>query len=133
MLLALVLLFFIGPIAEIYVLLKAGGSFGVLPVIAACVATALAGGVLLRLQGLAAINKAQRTVRDGGVPVEAVVDGVFLAMAAPLLMTPGFITDLIGFLFLTPPFRHWAARRALAAIRSRIARGDVVVIRRGDH
>lgn len=127
----LIALFLIGPIAEIYVLLAVGGAIGALPVIAACVGTAVLGGFLLRLQGLAALQSAQADIADGRVPVEAAADAVFLVVAAPLLMTPGFITDALGFLLLIPALRRWIARRALAWIRGRIERGEAsVFIRR---
>ena len=127
MILFLIALFVIAPIAEIYVLLAAGGAFGVWPVIFACVATAVIGGFLLRLQGLKAIAGAQRDLQDGKVPVEAAVDGVFLAIAAPMLMLPGFLTDALGFLLLTPPFRHAVARAAFARLKRSIDQGETRV------
>lgn len=120
----LIALFIVGPLAEIYVLLAVGGAIGVWPVIAACIGTAVVGGFLLRLQGLAALRSARGDIADGRVPVEAAADAVFLVVAAPLLMTPGFITDTLGFVLLVPVVRRWIARRALAWIRSRIERGE---------
>ncbi len=116
MTLALVLLFVIGPIAEIYLLLTVGGAFGVLPVVGACIFTAVAGGVILRLQGLAALNAARRDLASGAAPVEALTDGVFLVLAAPFLMTPGFITDAVGFALLTPPIRRFLAARIVSRL-----------------
>ena len=131
MLFALILLFVIGPIAEIYVLLAAGGTFGVWPVIAACIATAILGGVILRLQGLAALQSAQRDLNDGKAPVEAVADGVFLIIAAPFLMTPGFLTDAVGFSLLIPPVRRWIARTVLKRLKHSVETGQTrVTIRR---
>lgn len=131
MILFLVALFILAPIAEIYVLLTVGGVLGVWPVVFACIATAVIGGFVLRLQGLAAFEAARRDLEAGRAPVEAAADGVFLVIAAPLLMTPGFITDAIGFALLTPPIRHWIARQALAWLRRRIESGDTrVYIRR---
>lgn len=120
-------LFIIGPIAEIYVLLTAANAIGVWPVILACIGTAVLGGFLLRLEGLAALRSAQADMTDGRVPVEAAVDAIFLVLAAPLLMTPGFITDTIGFLLLVPPLRHWIARQALKRLRRSIETGDTKV------
>ncbi len=111
------------PIAEMFVLLKAGGAFGVLPVIAAVVATALIGGAIIRLQGLQALHRLRESTRNGETPVKPVVDGFFLLIAAPFLMTPGFITDAFGFLLLVPPFRHAIAREALKRIRASIESG----------
>lgn len=124
MALLLVILFVIAPIIEIYVLLSAGSVFGVPPVIAACVGTAILGGVLIRLQGLAALNAARRDMAGGQPPVASAVDGAMLIVAAPFLMTPGFVTDAVGFALLIPPVRRWLGRRALAAIKRRMDRGD---------
>ena len=126
MLFALILLFILGLIAEIYVLLTAAQSFGVLPVIAACLITAFLGGFIIRLQGLAALNAARSDLQTGRLPVDSAVDGALLIVAAPLLMTPGFITDAAGFLLLVPPLRRALARMALRTVRARI------VIREGD-
>ncbi|WDI32801.1 FxsA family protein [Hyphococcus flavus] len=120
MLFALLALFIVGPIAEIYVLLIAGNAFGAVPVIAACLLTAFLGGFIIRLQGLAALNNARGDLQTGRLPVDSAVDGALLVVAAPLLMTPGFITDLIGFALLTPPLRRALARYALSRIRASI-------------
>ncbi len=128
MLLFLVALFFAGPIAEIYVLLRAGEAFGAGPVVAACIATAILGGLILRLQGLAALNSARRDLDQGRPPVEAAADGVFLLIAAPFLLTPGFITDTLGFLLLIPPLRRFIARRMLARLRRSVDEGRTTLI-----
>ena len=120
MLFALITLFIIGPIAEIYVLLAAGSAFGVLPVIAMCIFTAFLGGFIIRLQGVAALNNARNDLQTGRLPVDSAVDGALLIVAAPLLMTPGFITDALGFSLLIPPVRRMLARLALKHIRARI-------------
>ncbi len=127
MLLILVALFIIGPIAEIYVLLSAGSAFGVLPVIAACLATAFLGGWIIRLQGLAAVKGAQRDLDAGRPPVASAVNGALLLVAAPFLMTPGFLTDAMGFVLLIPPVRMFLAKQALRHIKKRIDRGDAKI------
>lgn len=123
----LIVLFILAPIAEIYVLLTAGTVFGVWPVIAACLATAFLGGWLIRLQGAAALNAARKDMNTGRLPVASAVDGVLLFVAAPLLMTPGFITDILGFCLLIPPIRRALARLVLAKIKRRIERGDATI------
>ncbi|MEL6380198.1 MAG: FxsA family protein [Pseudomonadota bacterium] len=123
----LILLFLIMPVAEIYVLLSAGSQFGVLPVIAACIFTAVLGGVLLRMQGVSALHKAQQSVRSGKVPVESAVDGVLLLVSAPFLMTPGFLTDVAGFLLLVPAVRRAIGRAALRRLKAKIDRGEARV------
>ena len=66
----------------------------------------------------------------GTVPVDAVVDGVLLIVAAPLLMTPGFITDALGFALLTPPIRRLIAVYALDQLKKRHAEGRITIIQR---
>jgi len=127
MLLILFVLFVLGPIVEIYVLLTAGAVFGPLPVIGACLATAFLGGWIIRLQGLAALNAARSDLAEGRPPVASAVNGALLAVAAPFLMTPGFLTDAIGFSLLFPPIRQALARYALKEIKKRIERGDAIV------
>lgn len=127
MLLILLILFVAGPVAEIFVLLSAGQALGVLPVIAACLATAFLGGWLIRVQGLAALEAARRDLAEGRPPVASAVDGALLAVAAPLLMTPGFITDALGFALLFPPFRRFLGRLALRELKKRIERGEATI------
>lgn len=124
MLFVIVALFIIGPIAEIYVLLTAAEAFGVLPVIAMCLLTAFLGGFIIRWQGLNALNAARSDLQTGRLPVDSAVDGALLIVAAPLLMTPGFLTDAAGFTLLIPPVRRLIARQALKAVRARIVRRD---------
>ena len=131
MLFILIALFVIGPIAEIYVLLAAGSAFGVLPVIAACIVTAIVGGWVIRLQGVAAINAARRDLDAGRPPIASAVDGALLVVAAPFLMTPGFLTDAVGFALLTPPFRQFLGRVLLREIKKRMGRsGPTITIHR---
>ncbi len=116
------------PIAEIYVLLQAGGVFGALPVIAAVVGTALLGGLIIRWQGLQALHQLREHSAQGSTPVQPVVDGVFLLVAAPFLMTPGFITDAFGFLLLVPAIRHAIARYFLQRIKKSMDEGKSTFI-----
>jgi len=118
----LFVLFVLGPIAEIFVLLTAGDVFGVFPVMGACVVTAMLGGWIIRIQGLAALNAAQRDLSQGRPPVDSAVDGALLAVAAPFLMTPGFITDAVGFTLLIPVVRRAIARYVLRQIKKRLAK-----------
>ena len=103
----LLILIFIGvPILEIALFIQAGDIFGLWPTLAAIVATAIIGGALIRTQGLATIERARRSLDQGQAPVHEVFTGVCLLLAGALLMTPGFLTDSIGFLLLAPPVRR---------------------------
>ncbi|MGV6820824.1 MAG: FxsA family protein [Parvularcula sp.] len=117
------------PVVEIALYVKLGGAIGWLSVILMTIGTALLGAALIRIQGFQALRQLQRDMVDGRVPVAPAVDGVFLAIAAPLLMTPGFVTDFLGFSLLVPAVRHALARYALKRIKRGMENGQVRVVR----
>jgi UPF0716 protein FxsA len=121
----LLILFFVGvPIAEIAVFIQAGEIIGLWPTLAAIVATAVIGAALLRAQGLATLERARRQVDQGRLPVREVFTGVCLLLAGALLLTPGFLTDTVGFLLLVPPVRQaigaWIAKVFFRSPNSRV-------------
>jgi UPF0716 protein FxsA len=120
--LILFLIFIILPIAEIAVFIEAGRLIGVLPTIALTIGTAIAGSVLMRMQGFTALTRFVQSLGRGEMPVTPVIDGVGILMAGLLLLTPGFVTDLMGFLLFIPPIRRTLARWL---INKAIARGRV--------
>lgn len=82
-----------------------GVKFGVLPTLALVILTAIAGSILLRWQGLATLARIQTELAAGRVPGKELVNGVMILVAGMLLMTPGFVTDLLGLLLFVPPMR----------------------------
>ncbi len=110
----LLLLFLIVPLAEIYLLIKAGGAIGALNTVALVVFTAVVGAWLLRLQGLATLRRVQLSLEQGELPETALIEGVMLLLAGALLLTPGFITDIVGFVLLVPSSRVALAQALLA-------------------
>lgn len=104
------------PIAEIAVFIKVGGLIGVLPTLALVIGIAIFGTWLLRQQGLQTFIKVQSALNRGEIPVGEMLDGFFLVLAALLMMTPGLLTDAVGFVLLIP-----AVRKALGAITKRWA------------
>jgi UPF0716 protein FxsA len=108
-----VFLFIIMPIAEMVVLIKVGGLIGVLNTIGLVLLTAVIGAWLLRQQGLATLLRANQRLNSGELPAKEVAEGLILAVGGALLLTPGFITDAVGFACLLPGSRHWLAAKAL--------------------
>ncbi|MDX9861083.1 MAG: FxsA family protein [Rhodospirillales bacterium] len=107
----LILLAMIGvPIVEIAVFIKVGGWIGLAPTIATVVLTALIGTALLRRQGLATLMKVRENLAAGRLPVAEMFDGLCLLLAGALLLTPGFVTDAVGFLLFVPPVRAAVGR-----------------------
>ena len=101
----LIVLFIVAPLLELYVILQVGDAIGALNTIALLVLASVVGSVLLRIQGRAAWRRFQEAVRSGRPPAREVVDGALIIFGAALLLTPGFLTDILGVLLLLPPTR----------------------------
>ena len=120
----ILLLLFVGlPMVEIYVLIQVGQVIGALWTIALLVAIAALGSALLRLQGLATLASVQAAMSRGELPTSAILEGLVLLVAGVLMVTPGFVTDLAGFMCLLPPLRRALARALGAALMLRVERG----------
>lgn len=104
------LLFVAVPLAELAILIKVGEIIGILPTVLLVILTAVIGVSLLKRQGIAALSGAQQSLEAGKFPVESVVDAACLLVAGAFLLTPGLLTDTIGFLLLIPALRHGLAR-----------------------
>ncbi|HYF26292.1 MAG TPA: FxsA family protein [Baekduia sp.] len=118
MALLLVLLFIVVPVLELYVLLQVGQEIGVLPTIALLVLDSILGSMLMRSQGRAAWRNFNGAVAGGRVPAREVLDGVLVVFGGALLLTPGFLTDILGLTLLIPPTRA-AVRRVLVRTLAR--------------
>lgn len=116
----LFLLFVLVPIVEIALFVKVGGAIGLLPTLAIVVATAALGTLMLRRQGLATFARAQERLRAGRLPAGELVEGALLLVGGVLLLTPGFLTDAMGFFCLVPPTRRWLAARIAAGALGRV-------------
>ncbi|EFL89730.1 FxsA family protein [Ahrensia sp. R2A130] len=108
------LMLLIIPIVEIGAFIAIGGQIGILPTLAGILITAIIGTYFLRKQGLGLLAEAQAETQAGRIPAKALGDGVLLLVAGILLLTPGFVTDVIGFLLFVPPVRA-AIRKFVAA------------------
>jgi UPF0716 protein FxsA len=108
----LLLLFIAVPLLELYVILQVGQAIGVLPTIAILVADSLLGSILMRSQGRLAWRRFNLAVAEGRVPAREAIDGVLVVFGGALLLTPGFVTDVLGALLLLP-FTRPLVRRVL--------------------
>ncbi len=107
----LFLCFLVIPTAEIYLLIQIGQVIGAGWTIFGVVATAVIGAWLIKLQGILTFHRALDSARNGEAPAVELIEGLFLLIAAAFLITPGFVTDTLGFLCLVTKIR-----RALAGI-----------------
>ncbi len=99
------LAFIIIPVIEIAVFIHLGGEIGLWSTILLIILTAIIGTWLLRAQGLATLQRAQASLERQVFPIAEVFDGLCLIVAGVLLLTPGFVTDAVGFSLFLPLIR----------------------------
>jgi UPF0716 protein FxsA len=118
-LIVLIAIFVVVPLAELYVIYQVGDAIGILPTLAILVADSLLGSWLLKSQGRAVWRRFNDTMREGRVPAREIVDGVLVIFGGAFLITPGFLTDIIGVLLLIPPTRALFRRQLQKRIELR--------------
>ncbi len=125
------LLIFIGiPLIELYLFLAIGQRIGIFATIATVVLTGFLGAWLTKQQGLKTLARYQQTLSEGRLPHTEVIEGIMILAAGAVLLTPGFLTDLIGFTLLIPPARAWVRNRLTNYLKTRIqVAGDSVATR----
>jgi UPF0716 protein FxsA len=126
----LAIAFILIPLAELAVLIAVGNWIGLVPTLVLLLAVSVAGAWLAKREGLAAWRRFQLALTEGRMPSVEVADGAMILLAGALLLTPGFLSDVIGVLLLLPPTRALARRLAprLAERRLRRRGGRRVVI-----
>lgn len=107
------LAFIVIPIAELLLLFEVADLIGGLATLGLVIVTAFVGFNVLRIQGFSTLNRANQRMAGGELPGQEIVEGLLLAFAGALLLTPGLITDSIGFALLTPPIRRRLAARMM--------------------
>jgi UPF0716 protein FxsA len=122
----LVVIFIVVPIAELYVIIKVGEAIGLVPTLVLLLADAILGSMLLRYQGRAAWIRFNRALAEGRLPHKEVFDGVLVIMGGALLLTPGFLTDILGLILLIPPTRALVRAMSARFVRRRLALGEAV-------
>jgi UPF0716 protein FxsA len=119
----LILLFILVPIVELAVIIQIGSLIGVWWTIALLIADSILGSLLMRHQGRVAWRRFSLAVNEGRVPARETIDGVLVIFGGALLLTPGFVTDIVGAAFLLPPTRAVLRRLLVARFGARMARG----------
>lgn len=117
MLLLFGLLFIVGPIAELYVIIQVSHVIGGWQTLALLVAESLLGAWLMKRQGIGVLNRISQAIDERRAPGKELVDGFLILLAGALMVTPGFITDVIGFLLLLPPTRALVRRLLVARFK----------------
>ena len=123
----LLALFLLTPILELALLIQLGDLIGFWPTVGIIVLTGVSGTYLAKREGLTVWKKFNERLREGGLPGKELIDGVIILVSAALLITPGVLTDFVGFIGLIPPTRA-AIRRALEKRLQRAVRKGSVHI-----
>ena len=106
----LLLLFIVVPLLELYVILQVGEAIGVLPTIGLLIVDSVLGAMLMRSEGRRAWTRFNLAVSEGRVPAREAIDGVLVVFGGALLLTPGFVTDILGAVLLLPFTRPFVRR-----------------------
>ncbi len=119
----LLFIFIVVPIAELALLLKVNEYLGWASTLALVIITGFVGAVLAKIEGLSILSRIQADLRNGIMPAPGLIDGVMILIAGALLVTPGLMTDTIGFLLLVPPARAAIRRYLRKKIESQMTSG----------
>jgi UPF0716 protein FxsA len=116
---ALALLFLVVPLVELAVILQVGSVIGALNTVALLLVLSLTGGWLMRREGLGVVRRVQSALDEGRVPGAELVDGLLVVIGGALMLTPGFVTDVVGLALLVPPVRGVLRRRLARRLTAR--------------
>ncbi|MBD3379335.1 MAG: membrane protein FxsA [Candidatus Omnitrophica bacterium] len=124
----LLLIFILVPFVELSILIRVGQIIGVFNTLLIVVVTGIVGASMARQQGVRVLSAIQREVNAGRMPADALFDGVVILVSGILLVTPGIITDFIGFAGLTPAARNAAREWLRSKMKDTIDRGDTITV-----
>ncbi len=109
------IIFIIIPILEVYAFIEVGGEIGAAKTVLLCILTAIIGGFIVKMQGIGTLIKAQMNIQSGRAPLKEIFEGFCIIIAGIFLLTPGFVTDIVGFILLFPPFRSILCQKAISS------------------
>lgn len=124
----LFVLFVLVPVIELALLIQIGRAVGLLPTVGLVLLTGALGAWLARVEGVRVFFSFQNELQTGRLPGQAVFDGLCVLVGGALLLTPGVLTDLVGFALLLPPTRRWIQGRMRRSLERRMRDGSVRVV-----
>ena len=127
MLARIVLLFLLLPAIEFVLFIQVEKLIDFWPTVALILVTGVVGGYLARREGASTWKKLNARLSQGGLPGNEIVEGVIILVAGALLVTPGVLTDVVGFLGLLPPTRHMIRRLVVKRFKHKLETGSMSV------
>ncbi|KZM56521.1 membrane protein FxsA [Aeribacillus pallidus] len=126
---ALLIFFIVAPACEIGVLLLSGKTIGVLPTVLLIILTGFVGAYLAKRQGIQAVRNLQKEIQYGRIPSNAILDAMAILVGGIMLLTPGFISDIVGLFLLFPITRNWVKPFLIQFIKKWIDKHTIHIIR----
>ena len=120
----LLILFVIVPVTELYILIEVGKRIGSLTTIGLIILTGIIGAYLVKGQGFMILKKIQNDLNEGIIPGDSLIQGAIILAGGIFLLTPGFVTDIIGFIFLIPVSRRVVKKYLLKWLKGKIKEGN---------
>ena len=120
----LLMLFIIVPVTELYLLIEVGKRIGTLNTISIIIFTGILGAYLVKHQGFMILRKIQNDLNEGTIPEDSLIQGAIILTGGILLLTPGFATDIAGFIFLIPVSRKVVKKYLLKWLKGKIKEGN---------
>ena len=124
----LILLFTIVPVVELALLLKVGSRIGLFSTLSIVVVTGVLGAYLAKWQGISVMSKMQNEINQGKLPADKMFDGIIILCSGLLLLTPGFVTDTLGFLGLVPATRGILKKYLRKKAQGYVDQGKIITI-----
>jgi len=121
----LLILFVIVPVTELYILIEVGKRIGSLTTIGIIIFTGILGAYLVKNQGFMILKKIQNDLNDGIMPGDNLIQGAIILAGGILLLTPGFVTDILGFIFLIPVSRNIVKKYLLKWLKGKIKENNI--------
>ncbi|TVZ81696.1 UPF0716 protein FxsA [Aeribacillus composti] len=125
----LLIFFIVAPACEIGVLLLSGKTIGVLPTVLLIILTGFVGAYLAKKQGIQAVRNLQKEIQYGRIPSNAILDAMAILVGGIMLLTPGFISDIVGLFLLFPITRNWVKPFLIQFIKKWIDKHTIHIIR----
>ncbi|MED1442398.1 membrane protein FxsA [Aeribacillus composti] len=125
----LLIFFIVAPACEIGVLLLSGKTIGVLPTVLLIILTGFVGAYLAKKQGIQAVRNLQMEIQYGRIPSNAILDAIAILVGGIMLLTPGFISDIVGLFLLFPITRNWIKPFLIQFIKKWIDKHTIHIIR----
>ena len=125
----LFLLFTLIPVIELSLLIEIGSYIGIMNTIVIVILTAIIGAYMVRMEGMGVMYRMQKNMQEGVFPGEELISAAMILVAGALLLTPGFFTDIIGFLMVIPISRSYISNLIKKYIEKKISNNDLHINR----